>query len=62
MCRSSVQELTLSEYVKKRMSKISSASKIISKTMKNCEQKKERQGRQVKLKFYSNESSSKHTH
>lgn len=29
----------MSENVKKRMSKISSASKIISKTMKNCKQK-----------------------
>lgn len=66
LCKNSGQELTLSENVKKRMSKISSASKIISKTMKNCKQKNRdeslKQERQFKWKFYSNESSSKHTH
>lgn len=68
LCRKSVQELTLSENVKKRISKIISASKIISKTMKNCKQKKEtnhlvceKHGRQFKWKVYSNESSSKQT-
>lgn len=34
-------ELTLSEYTKKRMSRISSARRIISRTMKNCQREEE---------------------
>lgn len=35
--------LTLSEYTKNRMSNITSASRIISRTMKNCERESERE-------------------